>query len=206
MFIAFEGGEGAGKSTQIRALADYFEAKGRNVILTREPGGSINGESVRNLLVNGDVNMWSAQAEALLNNAARDAHLRDVIRPALKAGKTVLCDRFMDSTRVYQGYAGKCPMELIDTLEAYVVGPTVPDLTLVFDLDPLIGLSRAKQRGAGMEDRYERKGLDYHQALRLGYLEIAAKHADRCCVIDASLTEDTVWQNLLRELARRGLG
>jgi dTMP kinase len=206
MFMTFEGGEGTGKSTQIQKLGSYYQSQGRDVVLTREPGGTAGGEHVRNLLVNGDVNAWSAPAEAMLNNAARDVHLRNIIRPALAANKTVLCDRFMDSTRVYQGVAGLCPMDLIDTLERHVVGDTKPRVTFVFDLDPEIGLQRAKNRGVGIEDRYERKGVAFHKALRAGFLAVAAHDPERCIVLDASLTIDEVWQNLMQELVRRGLG
>jgi dTMP kinase len=206
MFITFEGGEGAGKSTQIKRLAEHFKEQGRDLVLTREPGGTVAAEQVRALLVNGDAGKWTSTAEALLNYAARDAHLRDVIRPALARGQTVLCDRFMDSTRAYQGYAGDCPMTLIDNLELTVVGKTRPDLTLVFDLDPALGLARATQRGAGIEDRYERKGLAFHGALRLGFLEIARREPKRCVVLNASQSPDTVWSELLAALKARSHG
>lgn len=186
-FITFEGGEGSGKSTQIRLLADRLRPTGRKLILTREPGGTPSGEAVRGLLVSGDVARWSALAEALLNNAAREQHLIELIRPALAQDAIVLCDRFMDSTRAYQGHAGGCAPGFIAALEQAVVGETRPTRTLVFDLDPAIGLARARDRGdAAAEDRYERKGLAFHQALRKGFLEIARAEPARCCVIDAS--------------------
>lgn len=186
-FITFEGGEGSGKSTQIRLLADRLRPTGRKLILTREPGGTPSGEAVRGLLVSGDVARWSALAEALLNNAAREQHLIELIRPALAQDAIVLCDRFMDSTRAYQGHAGGCAPGVIAALEQAVVGETRPTRTLVFDLDPAIGLARARDRGdAAAEDRYERKGLAFHQALRKGFLEIARAEPARCCVIDAS--------------------
>ncbi len=200
MFITFEGGEGTGKSTQAKRLAEHLRSLGRTVVLTREPGGTEQGEAVRNLLVNGDPARWSATAEALLNNTARDAHLRDVIQPALQRGDIVISDRFMDSTRAYQGHAGHCPMALIDELEKHVVGATRPDMTLVFDLDPAIGLSRAKTRGAGIEDRYERKGLAFHEALRKGFLTIAAAEPARCKIVDASQTETEVFADVLKAL------
>jgi dTMP kinase len=203
LFITFEGGEGAGKSTQIKRLAAYFKERERDVVLTREPGGTASAEEVRALLVNGDIGKWSSTAEALLNYAARDAHLREVIRPALALGKTVLCDRFMDSTRAYQGSAGDCPLEAIEALEKNVVGSTRPDLTFIFDLDPVLGLERAKQRGAGVEDRYERKGLAFHEALRQGFLDIAKEEPDRCTILDASLAPDKVWASLLSQLQVR---
>jgi dTMP kinase len=205
-FITFEGGEGAGKSTQIKRLFEYLVAKNHKVITTREPGGTLPAEEIRTLLVNGDPGKWSASAEALLNSAARDSHLQDIIRPALNEGKIVLCDRFMDSTRAYQGFAGGSPMALIDALEHHIVGTTRPDLTLVFDLDPNIGLVRAGSRGAGVEDRYERKGLQFHNALRSAFLEIAKTDPARCVVVNAQGTPDEVWNIVLRIIQERGLG
>jgi dTMP kinase len=192
MFITFEGGEGTGKSTQIKLAAERMRASGREVVLTREPGGTAQAEALRGLLVSGDTSRWSAEAEALLNYAARDSHLNALIRPALAQGSTVLCDRFMDSTRAYQGYAGACTFHLLDELERSIVGETRPKLTLIFDLDPVIGLARAKSRGAGAEDRFERKGLAFHQRLREGFLEIAKADPRRCRVIDASQALEAV--------------
>jgi dTMP kinase len=197
LFITFEGGEGTGKSTQAKRIADHYRKAGRTVVLTREPGGTEQGEAVRNLLVNGDPERWSPTAEALLNSAARDAHVRDVIRPALARGEMVISDRFMDSTRAYQGYAGKCSMEFLDALEHQVVGNTRPELKLIFDLDPAIGLLRAKSRGAGIEDRYERKGHRFHDALRQGFIAIAAANPARCRIIDASQSEADVYASVL---------
>jgi dTMP kinase len=203
-FITFEGGEGAGKTTHIKLLASRLEASGANIILTREPGGSDSAEELRSLLVEGVTGRWSAEAEALLNYAARDSHLREKIRPALEAGQIVLCDRFMDSTRAYQGYAGGCDMAMIDAMEKAVVGKTRPDLTLIFDLDPEIGLERARGRGDSVEDRFERKGLEFHERLRLGFLAIAKADAKRCKLIDGSLRideiETIIWQEVLRVL------
>lgn len=206
LFVTFEGGEGAGKSTQILRLAAYFRELGKEVVLTREPGGTDGGEDIRNLLVNGEPGKWSSTAEALLNYAARAMHIDELIAPALAANKVVLCDRFMDSTRAYQGTAGDCPMVLIDELESTVVGAMRPDLTFIFDLDPVIGLARAKQRGAGLEDRYERKGLVFHQKLREGFLAIAKADKRRCEVLNASLSVDQVWNDLLQVLKDRGHG
>jgi dTMP kinase len=186
LFITFEGGEGAGKSTHIKHLAERLKAQSREVMLTREPGGTPGGEAIRALVVAGDVVRWSAEAEALLNYAARDAHLREAIRPALARGAIVLSDRFMDSTRAYQGYAGGCDMGMIDALERAVVGSTRPRLTLIFDLDPQLGLSRAKGRGEAEDDRFERKGLDFHRRLRQGFLDIARREPDRCRILDAA--------------------
>jgi len=186
VLITFEGGEGAGKSTHVKRLAERLKAQSREVLMTREPGGTPSGEAIRALVVAGDVVRWSAEAEALLNYAARDAHLREAIRPALTRGAIVLSDRFMDSTRAYQGHAGGCDMRLIDELERVVVGATRPRLTLIFDLDPELGLSRAKHRGEAEDDRFERKGVEFHRRLREGFLDIAEREPARCRVIDAA--------------------
>lgn len=186
MFITFEGGEGSGKSTQIKLLKERFESLGKLVIATREPGGTPDGEAVRALLVTGEAGRWSAEAETLLNYAARDNHLNKIIRPALVDGKIVLSDRFMDSTRAYQGYAGACTFHLIDELERSIVGSTRPDITFIFDIDTMVGLERATEQGKGKEDRYERMGLAFHQRLRDGFLEIAKQNPDRCRVINAA--------------------
>ena len=185
LFITFEGGEGTGKSTQAKLLAERLRGSGRTVVSTREPGGTAEAEAIRTLLVTGDTARWSARAEALLNYAARDSHLIGVIRPALARGDIVICDRFMDSTRAYQGYAGDCPLALIDRLEADVLGTTRPALTLIFDMPSEAGLVRARERGAG-EDRYERKGADFHRRLRDGFLAIAKADSKRCRIIAAS--------------------
>jgi dTMP kinase len=184
-FITFEGGEGTGKSSHARGLAEALRAKGRSVVLTREPGGSPGAEDIRAILVTGAVGRWSATGETLLNYAARESHLRETIRPALARGDLVICDRFMDSTRVYQGFAGGCDVELIDVLERKIVGETWPDLTLILDVDPKLGLTRAKKRADG-EDRFEKKGLAFHRRLRAGFLAIAAHDAQRCRIVDSS--------------------
>ena len=200
MFITFEGGEGSGKSTQIKLLAERLESLGKPVVSTREPGGTPDGEAVRALLVTGEAGRWTAEAETLLNYAARDNHLNKIIRPALTNGQTVLCDRFMDSTRAYQGYAGACTFHLIDELERSIVGATRPDKTFIFDLDPIIGLERATKQGKGKEDRYERMGLAFHQRLRDGFLEIAAHNLERCRVINAAdpidIVARTIWNHI----------
>jgi dTMP kinase len=192
-FITFEGGEGAGKSTHVRRLAERLKSQTRELLVTREPGGTPEAEAVRGLLVSGEASRWTATAEALLNYAARETHLTQAIRPALERGAIVLCDRFMDSTRAYQGYAGDCAMNFIDALEEAIVGPTRPQLTLVFDLDPKVGLARAKGRKSDVaEDRYERKGASFHQRVREGFLAIARDHPKRCRVIDASRDVEAV--------------
>ncbi len=196
-FITFEGGEGSGKSTQIKRLADRLRETSRNAVITREPGGTPEAEAVRALLVSGDVTRWTANSEALLNYAAREQHLEQVVRPALAAGKLVLCDRFMDSTRAYQGYAGGCDLAFIDALEKAIVGSARPNLTLIFDLDPETGLERARSRGdAVSEDRYERKGLAFHHKLREGFLDILRRDPNRCRLVDASLSVDEVGESV----------
>jgi dTMP kinase len=194
LFITFEGGEGTGKTTQLARLAAALEKKGVDVLCTREPGGSPEAEAIRHELVSGDVGKWSPLAEALLMNAARDSHLRKTIRPALAAGRTVLCDRFMDSTRAYQGAAGGVDMKLIVALEKFVVGATLPNLTLIFDLDPAVGLARAK----ASEDRFEKKGAEFHSRLNAAYREIARAEPSRCRLIDASAPPDAVFAAILK--------
>lgn len=190
-FITFEGGEGSGKSTQARALAEHLGAGGDDVVLTREPGGSPGAEAIRTLLVTGDPERWSPLAETLLFSAARDQHLRATIIPALSRGAVVICDRFADSTRAYQGAGGQVDTRLLDALEAAVVGNTRPDLTFFLDLDPGLGLTRAQGRGEG-EDRFERKNLSFHIALRAAFLAIARSEPGRCHVIDAARDTQTI--------------
>ena len=190
-FITFEGGEGAGKSTQIRRLAERLRAEARDVVLTREPGGSPGAESIRELLLNGAVDRWSPLTEALLMNAARRDHIERVIAPALARGAVVLCDRFADSTRAYQGAGGAVDLNVIAQLEAAVVGEMRPDLTLIFDLPVAEGLRRALSRNGG-EERFEAKGEAFHERLRAAYLDIARSEPDRCVVIDAAASFDAV--------------
>ncbi|ATQ42897.1 dTMP kinase [Caulobacter mirabilis] len=191
LFITFEGGEGAGKSTQVKRLAERLRATGVEVVVTREPGGSPGAEAIRDLLVNGATDRWSPITEALLMNAARRDHVERVIAPALARGAVVVCDRFADSTRAYQGAGGQVDPAFIAQLEAAVVGETRPDLTLVFDLPVSDGLKRAAHRGGG-EARFEAKGLDFHERLRAAYLAIARAEAERCAVIDAAQPQDEV--------------
>jgi dTMP kinase len=196
-FITFEGGEGSGKSTQIKRLAARLKEQGLDVLVTREPGGTPEAEAVRALLVSGDVARWTAKSEALLNYAAREQHLEQVIRPALSRGTIVLCDRFMDSTRAYQGHGGGCDPAFIDALERAIVGETIPTLTLIFDIDPALGLARARERGdAVAEDRYERKGLAFHTRLREGFLDILRRNPKRCRLVDASQDVDAVTEDV----------
>lgn len=198
IFITLEGGEGTGKSTQSALLSDKLRAAGKTVLQTREPGGTQNAEDIRNLMVNGSPESWSATAEALLMSAARDDHLRGRIIPCLEEGQFVICDRFMDSTWAYQGVAGGVSLELLKALQTEIVGEYAPDLTLVFDLDPETGLNRAKGRGQDNEDRFERKGLAFHQKLRAAFQAIAHDNPQRCVTVDASQPiediETQIWQ------------
>ena len=183
-FITFEGGEGTGKSTQVARLVDRLRARDLEVLQTREPGGSDGAEEIRNLALNGEAGRWSAMTETLLMFAARSDHLERTVRPALEAGRWVVCDRFADSSRAYQGAGGGVPADFIETLDAAVVGGTQPDLTLVFDLSVEVGLQRAFGRGL-FETRFESKGLAFHERLRQGFREIAAAHPERCVLVDA---------------------
>ncbi|HZV83613.1 MAG TPA: dTMP kinase [Brevundimonas sp.] len=190
-FITFEGGEGTGKSTQATRLVDWLRARGLEVVQTREPGGSTGAEDIRNIALNGDAGRWSPMTETLLMFAARSDHLEKTIRPALEAGRWVVCDRFADSSRAYQGVVGGTPATFIEALDSAIVQETQPDLTLIFDLPVSVGLERAFGRGL-FETRFESKGLEFHERLRAGFLDIAAKHHDRCVVIDAEGDLDTV--------------
>jgi dTMP kinase len=196
-FITLEGGEGSGKSTQAKRLAAHLAASGIEVVLTREPGGTPQGEALRALLVSGDTTNWSPASEAMLMSAAREVHVRTIIEPALARGAIVISDRFMDSTRVYQGYAGGVSPDVIAVLESAAVGECMPDLTLIFDLPAEQGLARAGSRGTANEDRFERKGRSFHEKLRQGFLAIAAAEPRRCTVIDASAAPDAVFSEAL---------
>jgi len=183
-FITFEGGEGAGKSTQVRALVVKLRALGLEVVQTREPGGSPGAEALRDLLVRGDATRWSAISELLMMYAARADHLEKIIRPALQRGAWVVCDRFSDSSRAYQGAGGGVAAGFIEQVDAAVVGATQPDLVLVMDMPVEAGLKRAEARGDA-ENRFESKGLVFHERLRAGFLAQANRAPERYRVIDA---------------------
>jgi len=190
-FITFEGGEGTGKSTQVARLVDRLRAQGREVIRTREPGGSHGGEAIRELVVRGSADRWSARTELLLMFAARSDHLERTILPALEAGHWVVCDRFADSSRAYQGLAGGAEAAFVEALDRHVVGRDQPDLTLVFDLPAEVGLERALAR-AQEDTRFESKGIAFHQALRQAFQAIVETHPERCLLIDATGSVDEV--------------
>lgn len=198
-FISIEGGEGAGKSTQILHLKARLEGRGCDLLLTREPGGSAGAEAIRQLLVTGDTERWSPMAEALLNFAARQDHVERTILPALENGTWVISDRFADSTIAYQGVAQGLGIEKILALWRIVLGDFRPDLTLILDIDPAHGLNRSARRLAGdqsSEDRYERMGMAFHQKLRQGFIEMATRDPGRCKLIDATGTEAQVSERL----------
>lgn len=183
VFISFEGGDGVGKSTQIKRLADYLHALGHKVVLTREPGGSDGAERIRELLVKGDADRWSPLSEALLMYTARNDHLERTILPALARGEIVITDRFADSTMAYQGIAGSLGEETVAELHKLIVGDNNPALTIILDLPVKEGLSRAGERGG--EARFESKGADFQERVRAAFLEIAGREPNRCAVIDA---------------------
>ncbi len=202
-FSTLEGVDGAGKSTQAALLAQGLRESGRDVIATREPGGSPAAEDIRTLVVRGAVARWDPMTEALLHFAARKEHLKHTIRPALDAGTWVVCDRFADSTTAYQGYAHGLGPEPVRALYELVVGALVPDLTLVLDL--AVGVALARATTAAGEDRYERMGAGFHERLCDGYREIARLEADRCLLIDAGGTVDEV-QTAIRAAVGDRLG
>ncbi|MGE5546503.1 MAG: dTMP kinase [Solirubrobacterales bacterium] len=201
-FITFEGGEGAGKSTQLRLLAEALRTSGVRVTTTREPGGSTGAEDIRALLVNGDVARWDGLTEALLHTAARRDHLVRTVWPALERGDWVVCDRFADSTLAYQGYGHGLPIATLEGLYRIAVGEFAPDLTLILDLPVDHGLTRAGHRGGG-EDRYERMGSAFHERLRQGFLDIARRHPHRCSVIDATQSPEAVHSAIMAVVRER---
>ena len=198
--ITLEGGEGAGKSTQVARLVAALRARGLDVVQTREPGGSPGAEAIRNLVLNGEVERWSSRTEILLMFAARSDHLERTIRPALAAGSWVVCDRFADSSRAYQGAGGGVPEEFIEQLDAAIVGDDQPDRTLIFDLPVEVGLERAFGRGL-FETRFESKGVAFHQRLRDGFTAIAVAHPERCRLIDATGDPDAVFARVWAAVA-----
>lgn len=190
LFISFEGIDGSGKSTQARLLADTLRAQGREVVLTREPGGSPGAEQIRALVLEGEPDRWSPHTEILLFTAARRDHLERTIAPALAAGKVVICDRFTDSTRMYQGLSRGDLRALVDQLHDVMIGRE-PDLTLLIDMDPETGLARALARN-GTEERFETFGADLQRRMRAGFLALADEFPDRIRTIDGNRTADAV--------------
>lgn len=198
-FISFEGIDGSGKSTQSRLLADHLRATGIEVVHTREPGGSVGAEEIRALVLQGDPDRWSPETEILLFTAARRDHLERTIQPALRAGQTVICDRFADSTRMYQGISRGDLRGLVDQLHSLMIG-VEPDLTFIIDMDPEVGLSRAKAR-KGAEERFEDFGTDLQRKMRAGFLALAVEYPDRCRVIDGARAPNDVAADIRATLA-----
>ena len=194
-FITFEGIDGSGKSTQIRKLAKFLEDNGFDIIITREPGGSVGGEEIRNLLLQGAVDRWSAETEILLFTAARRDHLERIILPALQDGKIVICDRFTDSTRMYQGMRGPKLRDLVDKLTKEVINCD-PDLTIIIDIDPEISLERAKSRKTA-EERFEDFGVDLQKKMRRGFLDLSREFSSRMEVVNGQQSVD----ELAKEIA-----
>ena len=203
-FITLEGGDGAGKSTQTKLLAQVLEGSGIGVLLTREPGGTLAAEEIRNFLVNGPIDRWTPASEALLLFAARLEHMKNTIRPALNSDRWVVCDRFADSTMAYQGYGHRLGVDWIANLHRLTLGDFSPDLTIILDIPPEAGLARAGQR-SDSEDRYERMDPAFHQRLRDGFLEIARRDPKRCAVVDATQDVNKV-HDWIRTLIHRRLG
>ena len=200
-FISFEGGEGGGKSTQAARMAGYLRGKGLEVLETREPGGTPESEALRDLLVQGDPDRWSALSELLLITAARVEHVNRLIEPALVQGKWVICDRFADSTLAYQGIAGELGLELVEQFQQLAVGATTPDVTFLLDVRAEAGLQRAEKRGGAA--RFEKKGAAFHQTLRDGFLALANENPKRIVLIDGEDTFDNVWGQIETELKGR---
>lgn len=195
IFITLEGGDGAGKTTQIRLLSEVLRAQGRDVVLTREPGGTPEAEKIRDFLVRRDGGNWTPMAECLLLYAARQMHVENLIKPALTEGKVVISDRFADSTRAYQSFGHGLPLETIESLNRISLGDFAPDLTFILDLPVDVGMARAGKRLAddnSQEDRFERMGAKFHERLRQGFLEIARRDSDRCVVIDATRSVEEI--------------
>ncbi|KQM34816.1 MULTISPECIES: dTMP kinase [Rhizobium/Agrobacterium group] len=199
LFISFEGGEGAGKSTQIRILAETLRSRGLEVVVTREPGGSPGAEAIRHVLLSGAAEAFGVRMEAMLFAAARNDHVEEVIRPALESGAVVLCDRFLDSSRVYQGTTGNLETDFIETLQRIAVDGTMPDLTLIFDIPAVDGLARARKRAddGATPDRFEKEELETHEKRREAYLDIALNEPRRCRIVDAKQPQERVTEDVL---------
>ena len=199
-FITLEGGEGTGKTTQIKHLQKSLSEAGHDVVVTREPGGTPEAEKIRNLLAQADGGDWTTEAECLLFFAARAMHIQTLIIPSMKAGKVVICDRFTDSTRVYQSFGRGIERDFIENLNRLSINGFDPDLTFILDLSVDTGLARAGKRlenSQSGEDRFERLGKEFHEKVRQGFLELSKEYHDRCVVIDADRNEDKVAKDIL---------
>jgi len=199
-FISFEGIDGSGKSTQAKRLAAYLRQNGHEVVLTREPGGSPGAEEIRTLVLQGDTDRWSAETELLLFTAARRDHMERTILPALRDGKVVICDRFADSSRMYQGLSRGNLRGMVDQLHTLMIGRE-PDMTVLIDMDPTAGLTRALSRGDD-DSRFEAFGEDFQVKMRAGFLELAAEFSDRFHVIDGNRDLDPIAQDIAQLVTR----
>ena len=202
LFITFEGGDGSGKSTQVNFLFDYLTSKKIDSIKTREPGGTPSAETLRELLTKGETNKWQPITEALLMWAARFEHIHEVINPSLEMGKTVICDRFYDSTYAYQGIAHNLGLEKMIELKSLIIGNIEPSVTFILDIDPEIGLERTKDRG-NSENRFENFDLEFHKKIRKGFLDIANKYKERCVLVNAELSQNEISKIIVKEINKR---
>lgn len=203
-FITFEGGEGSGKSTHTAMLAQRLKSIGLDVVLTREPGGSTGAEIIRHILLSGIAKPLGAETEAILFAAARDDHVQTTILPALNAGRWVICDRFIDSTRVYQGILGNVDQRLIRSLERVTVGSAVPEMTFIMDVPAQVGLARAKsRRGQDSADRFEAESIEFHERLRQAYRALAAEEPERCILIDGRAPREVVAERIWSTVRER---
>ena len=207
LFITVEGGEGAGKSTQVSRLVAALSQVGIVARATREPGGSPGAEQIRSLLVQGGTDRWDKKVEALLHFAARLDHLQRTVWPAIERGEWVVCDRFADSTLAYQGYGHGVDLEDLSQLYRIIIGPFIPDLTIILDIPADVGLARARERNSRLlataDDRYERLGIEFHQRVTAGFQVIAAGAPERCIIVDATMDETSVTARLLDDLRSR---
>ena len=204
VFITLEGGEGAGKSTQLKLLEERLVTHEIDIVRTREPGGVPSAETIRDLLVNGETDKWRPLTETLLHFAARHEHISRLVQPALDKGQWVLCDRFADSTMAYQGYAQNIDLETIATLYRLAVGNLEPNLTIILDLPVEVGLERAEDRGIG-GTRYEKMGIEFHKRLRDGFLRIAANNPHRCSILDATQSIEEISEYIMALVEERFL-
>lgn len=204
VFITLEGGEGAGKSTQLKLLEERLVTHEIDIVRTREPGGVPSAETIRDLLVNGETDKWRPLTETLLHFAARHEHISRLVQPALDRGQWVLCDRFADSTTAYQGYAQNIDLETIATLYRLAVGNLEPNLTIILDLPVEVGLERAEDRGIG-GTRYEKMGIEFHKRLRDGFLQIAANNPHRCSILDATQSIEEISEDIMALVEERFL-
>lgn len=197
-FITIEGGDGSGKTTQIKMLSDVLNARGIKHIITREPGGCSSAMDIREILLKGESDRWDGLSELFLYSTARNEHLRKVIRPTLEEGTWVICDRFADSTHVYQSIARGIPVDVVEYVTSLVVQNTQPDLTLVFDIDPAVGIARTQGDRVGAdENRIESEGLEFHKKIRQGYLDLVKKYPERCQLVNAEQSIEEIHGDIM---------